>query len=44
MRTDLPLDALDMALWHRGRTGHNVRGLVHHSDCEAEHSLPALEL
>jgi putative transposase len=31
MKTDLPLDALDMALWHRGRAGHEVAGLVHHS-------------
>ena len=34
MRTDLPLDALDMALWHRGRAGHTVDGLVHHSISE----------
>jgi len=32
MRTDLPLDALEMALWNRNRLGHNVSGLVHHSD------------
>jgi len=32
MRTELPLDALDVALWHRGRAGQDVRGLVHHSD------------
>ena len=32
MRTDLPLDALNMALWHRGRDRHDVTGLVHHSD------------
>ncbi len=32
MATELPLDALDMALWHRGRAGHWVDGLIHHSD------------
>ena len=32
MTTELPLDALDMALWHRGRAGHDVTGVVHHSD------------
>ncbi len=36
MRTDLPLDALDMALWHRGRAGHDVTGLVHHSDAGSQ--------
>ncbi len=29
LRTDLPLDALEMAIWRRGG---NVDGLVHHSD------------
>lgn len=38
MRTDLPLDALDMALWHRSRTGHDVRGLVHHSDAGSQYT------
>lgn len=32
LRTDLALDALDMGLWARGRAGHDVTGLVHHSD------------
>jgi len=32
MRTDLALDALDMGLWERARAGHDVTGLVHHSD------------
>ena len=32
MRTDLALDALDMGLWQRQRTGQNVTGLIHHSD------------
>ncbi|WP_374208949.1 IS3 family transposase [Microbacterium sp. CIAB417] len=32
MRTDLALDALDMGLWQRQRTGQDVTGLIHHSD------------
>ena len=32
MRTDLALDALDMGLWQRQRTGQDVAGLIHHSD------------
>ncbi|HZK36138.1 MAG TPA: IS3 family transposase [Aeromicrobium sp.] len=32
MTTDLPLDALEMALWNRGRAGADVNGLIHHSD------------
>ena len=32
LRTDLALDALDMGLWARQRAGHDVTGLVHHSD------------
>ncbi len=32
LRTDLALDALDMGLWTRQRAGHDVTGLVHHSD------------
>lgn len=32
LRTDLALDALDMGLWARRRTGQDVTGLVHHSD------------
>ncbi|MDE0804073.1 MAG: IS3 family transposase, partial [Acidimicrobiales bacterium] len=32
LRTDLALDALDMGLWTRRRAGHDVSGLVHHSD------------
>ncbi len=38
MTTDLPLDALDMALWHRGRRGHSVDGLIHHSDAGAQYT------
>lgn len=32
MYTDLALDALKMGLWARKRAGHDVTGLVHHSD------------
>ncbi|WP_255450577.1 IS3 family transposase [Skermania sp. ID1734] len=32
LRTDLALDALEMALWGRKRAGHDVSGLIHHSD------------
>ncbi len=32
LRTDLALDALEMALWARKRAGHDVSGLIHHSD------------
>ncbi len=31
MPTELPLDALEMALWTRARAGEVVDGLVHHS-------------
>ncbi|EWM10037.1 transposase [Kutzneria sp. 744] len=37
MRTDLVLDALQMALWARDHAGHPVGpGLVHHSDAGAQ--------
>src|SRR4051794_41325416 len=32
MRTDLALDALEMGLWPRRRSGRDLGGLVHHSD------------
>ena len=32
LRTDLASDALEQGLWQRARDGHQVRGLVHHSD------------
>jgi putative transposase len=32
LRTDLALDALEQALWQRRHDGHDVRGLIHHSD------------
>ena len=32
LRTDLALDALEMGLWDRARTGRDTTGLIHHSD------------
>jgi putative transposase len=32
LRSDLALDALEMAIWQRQRAGIDVSGLVHHSD------------
>jgi putative transposase len=32
MTTDLVLDALEMGIWQRQRVGHDLQGLVHHSD------------
>ena len=38
MPTELPLDALEMALWTRARAAHSVHGLVHHSDAGAQYT------
>jgi len=38
MNTALVLDALEMALWHRGRAGQPVGGLVHHSDAGSQYT------
>jgi putative transposase len=32
LRSDLAIDALEMAIWNRQRTGADLSGLVHHSD------------
>jgi putative transposase len=32
LRSDLAIDALEMAVWNRQRAGANLTGLVHHSD------------
>lgn len=32
LRTDLALDALEQAIWGRTRRGHDLDGLIHHSD------------
>ncbi len=36
MPTELPLDALDMALWTRARACEPVDGVVHHSDAGSQ--------
>lgn len=38
MPTQLPLDALEMALWTRARAHHSVDGLVHHSDAGSQYT------
>jgi putative transposase len=38
MPTELPLDALEMALWTRARAGEGVDGLVHHSDAGSQYT------
>lgn len=34
--TDLPVDALDMALWVRDRADEDVTGVIQHSDTGAQ--------
>jgi putative transposase len=38
MPTELPLDALEMALWTRERAGQEVDGVVHHSDAGSQYT------
>lgn len=38
MPTELPLDALEMAMWTRAVAGQDVDGLVHHSDAGAQYT------
>ena len=42
MTTELPLDALEMALWTRERAGHTrdgrLDGLIHHSDAGSQYT------
>jgi putative transposase len=38
MPTELPLDALEMALWVRQRAGQDVAGVVHHSDAGSQYT------
>jgi len=38
MPTELPLDALEMALWIRARAGANIDGLIHHSDAGSQYT------
>jgi putative transposase len=38
MRTELPLDALEMALWTRQQADELVDGLIHHSDAGSQYT------
>lgn len=38
MPTELPLDALEMALWIRDRSGEDVTGVIQHSDAGAQYT------
>jgi putative transposase len=38
MTTDLVLDALEMGIWQRQRHGHDLQGLVHHSDAGSQYT------
>jgi transposase InsO family protein len=38
MTTDLVLDALEMGIWQRQRRGHDLQGLVHHSDAGSQYT------
>jgi putative transposase len=38
MPTQLPLDALEMALWNRALAGQDVTGLIHHSDAGSQYT------
>lgn len=38
MPTELPLDALEMALWVRARAREEITGVVHHSDAGAQYT------
>jgi putative transposase len=43
MRTALVLDALEMAIWARGRQGvHDLTGLVHHTDAGSQYTSIAV--
>lgn len=37
MLTELPLDALEMALWVRAQAGADVTGVIHHSDAGSQY-------
>ena len=38
MPTELPLDALEMALWTRARAGHDTAGVIHHCDAGSQYT------
>lgn len=44
MTTQLVLDALEQAIWTRQREGHDLTGLVHHSDRGAQAGYTQAEL
>ena len=41
LRSDLAIDALEMAVWNRQRTGGDLAGLTHHSDRGVQGSISA---
>jgi putative transposase len=38
MPTELPLDALEMAIWIRARNGEPLEGVIHHSDAGSQYT------
>ena len=38
MRTELVLDALEMAIWSRNRDGQSIEGLIHHFDASSQYT------
>jgi putative transposase len=38
LRSDLAIDALEMAIWNRQRAGADLSGLIHHSDRGVQYS------
>jgi putative transposase len=38
MPTELPLDALEMAIWIRARNGEPIDGVIHHSDAGSQYT------
>lgn len=38
MTTDLPLDALEMAIWQRSKAGRAIDGVIHHSDAGSQYT------
>jgi putative transposase len=38
MTNDLVLDALEMGIWQRKRAGHDLQGLIHHSDAGSQYT------
>ena len=38
MPAELPLDALEMAVWTRGHADHDITGVIHHSDAGSQYT------